>query len=128
MTPRESVARRMVRRPGLYRRWELREVLGIGGGLHFEEDGAMADGTVLWAIYDSVATASDKVPVAALSDWITLPAAYRASDFDLPAAGGDWKVEEIGHDAAGEALYRLHCRMPRAAAGKAGALKTGAVS
>ena len=40
-----------LRLPGLFRRWELHEVVEAGPDFHFEEAGATDDGTPLFAIY-----------------------------------------------------------------------------
>ena len=40
-----------IRLPGLFRRWELEQVLDLGSAYRFEEAGATEDGTQLIAIY-----------------------------------------------------------------------------
>jgi len=40
-----------IRLPGLYRRWELGDVLDIGSDFHLEDAGDAADGTQLIAVY-----------------------------------------------------------------------------
>jgi hypothetical protein len=40
-----------VRLPGLFRRWELEEVLEVGRDFHLEDAGETADGTQLVAVY-----------------------------------------------------------------------------
>ncbi len=39
------------RLPGLYRRWEMPQVIETGRDFHFEEAGTATDGTQLFAIY-----------------------------------------------------------------------------
>ena len=39
------------RLPGLYRRWEMPQVIEIGRDFHIEEAGTATDGTKLFAIY-----------------------------------------------------------------------------
>lgn len=39
------------RMPGLYRRWEMSQLLEIGWDFHIEEAGKAADGTQLYAVY-----------------------------------------------------------------------------
>ena len=39
------------RLPGLYRRWEMPQVLEAGQDFHIEEAGTASDGTQLFAIY-----------------------------------------------------------------------------
>lgn len=51
MTDEESKSEEFVRLPGLFRRWELEEVLEVGTDFHLEEAGATADGTELLAVY-----------------------------------------------------------------------------
>jgi hypothetical protein len=118
---RETAVRRLIRRPGLFRRWELKDALGIRSEVHFEEDGKMADGTVLWAIYDVKEAERTKASPPPATDWVPLPGAYRASEFKLPDGSGDWRLEDIGRDSQGETLYRLHHRLERVAAPLRGA-------
>jgi hypothetical protein len=40
-----------VRLPGLFRRWEIEQVLAPGSEFHVEEAGEAADGTELFAVY-----------------------------------------------------------------------------
>ena len=40
-----------IRLPGLFRRWELEEVLQVGADFHLEDAGETADGTRLVAVY-----------------------------------------------------------------------------
>ena len=40
-----------VRVPGLFRRWELEQVLVPGTDFHLEEAGSASDGTPLFALY-----------------------------------------------------------------------------
>ncbi len=40
-----------VRLPGLFRRWELEEVLEVGSDFHLEDAGETSDGTQLIAVY-----------------------------------------------------------------------------
>lgn len=40
-----------VRLPGLYRRWELEQVVDSGADFHLEEAGNASDGTQLLAVY-----------------------------------------------------------------------------
>ena len=40
-----------VRLPGLFRRWELEEVLQLGTDFHLEDAGETTDGTQLLAVY-----------------------------------------------------------------------------
>jgi hypothetical protein len=110
---REAAVRRLIRRPGLFRRWELKDALGIRPEVHFEEDGKMADGTVLWAIYDVKEAERPNPSPPSATDWVALPGAYRASEFKLPEGSGDWRLEDIGRDSQGEALYRIHHRLER---------------
>jgi hypothetical protein len=91
-------------------------VLGIGPEIHFEEDGKMADGTELWAVYDVKETDPRKAPPVPATEWVALPGAYRATEFRLPHSNGDWRLEDAGRDAQGETLYRIHHRLQRIAA------------
>jgi hypothetical protein len=47
----EPKAQDFVRLPGLFRRWELEDVLKVGTDFHLEDAGETADGTQLIAIY-----------------------------------------------------------------------------
>lgn len=40
-----------IRLPGLFRRWELNDVIDVGADFHLEDAGEAADGTQLIAIY-----------------------------------------------------------------------------
>lgn len=40
-----------LRLPGLFRRWELQDVVEAGPDFHFEEAGTASDGTPLIAVY-----------------------------------------------------------------------------
>lgn len=40
-----------IRLPGLFRRWELEDMLEVGTDFHLEDAGETADGTQLLAIY-----------------------------------------------------------------------------
>lgn len=40
-----------IRLPGLFRRWELSEVVDLGADFHLEDAGEAADGTQLIAVY-----------------------------------------------------------------------------
>lgn len=40
-----------VRLPGLFRRWELNDVVELGADFHLEDAGEAADGTQLIAVY-----------------------------------------------------------------------------
>jgi hypothetical protein len=40
-----------IRLPGLFRRWELDQVIGLGADFHLEDAGQASDGTPLFAIY-----------------------------------------------------------------------------
>lgn len=40
-----------IRLPGLFRRWELNDVIDVGSDFHLEDAGEAADGTQLIAIY-----------------------------------------------------------------------------
>jgi hypothetical protein len=44
-------ATEFVRLPGLFRRWELEDVLEVGTDFHLEDAGETADGTQLLAVY-----------------------------------------------------------------------------
>jgi hypothetical protein len=102
---------RLVRRPGLFRRWELKDQLGIRPDVHFEEDAVTTDGTVLWAIYDIKDLKETKAPQPTNPGWVALPGVYRAAEFQLPKGTGDWRIDEVGPDSKGEPLYRIHYRL-----------------
>lgn len=40
-----------IRLPGLFRRWELHDVIELGADFHLEDAGEAADGTQLIAVY-----------------------------------------------------------------------------
>jgi hypothetical protein len=40
-----------VRLPGLFRRWEVEQVIEVGTDFHLEEAGTASDGTPLLAVY-----------------------------------------------------------------------------
>ena len=40
-----------IRLPGLFRRWELNDVIELGADFHLEDAGEAADGTQLIAVY-----------------------------------------------------------------------------
>ena len=40
-----------IRLPGLFRRWEIEQVVDPGADFHFEEAGEASDGTPLFAVY-----------------------------------------------------------------------------
>lgn len=50
---------RLRRLPGLFRRWELGQLLEIGEDYRIEDAGAAEDGTTLYAVYKSIPIASD---------------------------------------------------------------------
>ena len=47
----EPKTREFIRLPGLFRRWELEQVVEVGRDFHVEDAGAAADGTQLLAVY-----------------------------------------------------------------------------
>jgi hypothetical protein len=49
--PLELDAGEFIRLPGLFRRWELPDVIEVGPDFHFEEAGSASDGTELFAVY-----------------------------------------------------------------------------
>jgi len=49
-TQHQPVDDEYVRLPGLFRRWELEQVVGVGAEYHLEEAGS-SDGTPLFAVY-----------------------------------------------------------------------------
>ena len=51
----------LYRIPGLFRRWELAEVLEPGNDYHLEDAGTTSDGTPLIAVYRSVTTDDDSL-------------------------------------------------------------------
>jgi hypothetical protein len=50
----DQVLRRL---PGLFRRWELGQVIEAGKDYHVEDAGSASDGTTLYAVYASEAVA-----------------------------------------------------------------------
>ena len=48
---RDEDAREFVRVPGLFRRWEIEQVLESGADYHLEEAGTASDGTKLFAVF-----------------------------------------------------------------------------
>jgi len=40
-----------VRLPGLFRRWEIEQIIDVGADFHIEEAGTCCDGTPLMAVY-----------------------------------------------------------------------------
>ena len=57
MTPTVSCELRRI--PGLFRRWELAQVLKPGKDYHLEDAGMTSDGTALMAVYHSVSTENE---------------------------------------------------------------------
>ena len=53
-TPTVSCELRRI--PGLFRRWELAQVLKPGEDYHLEDAGTTSDGTVLFSVFHSVST------------------------------------------------------------------------
>lgn len=52
LNPDQSLAaEEFVRLPGLFRRWEIEQVLEPGTDFHLEEAGETSDGTQLFAVY-----------------------------------------------------------------------------
>ena len=51
MNDEQGKPEEFVRLPGLFRRWELEEVLEVGTDFHLEEAGQTTDGTQLIAVY-----------------------------------------------------------------------------
>lgn len=49
--PGRSIDEEFLRLPGLFRRWELEQVLQPGTDFHLEEAGTTSDGTTLFAVY-----------------------------------------------------------------------------
>ena len=52
----DHVLRRL---PGLFRRWELAQVIEAGKDYHVEDAGSACDGTALYAVYVSAPVASE---------------------------------------------------------------------
>ena len=60
MSDHPLVSRRELRRlPGLFRRWELAQMLEVGEDYRIEDAGAAEDGTILIAVYKSFPIASE---------------------------------------------------------------------
>ncbi len=57
---RDELAAEFVRLPGLFRRWEIADVVEAGTDFHLEEAGHAADGTPLFAVYQGEQTDGDK--------------------------------------------------------------------
>jgi hypothetical protein len=54
------VPEHMLRRlPGLFRRWELAQVIEAGKDYHVEDAGSASDGTALYAVYVSASVAPE---------------------------------------------------------------------
>ena len=47
----QSDPEQFIRLPGLFRRWEIEQVLEPGSDFHIEEAGEASDGTPLFAVY-----------------------------------------------------------------------------
>lgn len=110
---------RMIRRPGLYRRWELLDAMGVGERFHFEEFAETREGTTLFALYDIVQLPPDQGDnVAPLSkgQWVCLPGLHRRSEVKLPSEGGAWRIEYAGLEDGGEQLLRVYHLAPAVAA------------
>ena len=60
--PIPSIDDDFVRIPGLFRRWELSEVIEVGADFHLEDAGEAADGTPLIAVYRRERTKSSTTP------------------------------------------------------------------
>jgi hypothetical protein len=54
----DQVLRRL---PGLFRRWELAQVIEAGKDYHVEDAGSACDGTTLYAVYVSTPVAPEAV-------------------------------------------------------------------
>ena len=59
--PIPILPRELYRIPGLFRRWELAQLLEPGEDYHLEDAGATSDGTPLIAVYRSVTTDEDSL-------------------------------------------------------------------
>jgi hypothetical protein len=56
----DPVPDRLLRRlPGLFRRWELGQVIEAGKDYRFEDAGTACDGTTLYAVYAGAATVAE---------------------------------------------------------------------
>lgn len=53
-----SMDDQFVRLPGLFRRWEIEQVIDPGADFHLEEAGEASDGTPLFAVYRRERTTS----------------------------------------------------------------------
>jgi hypothetical protein len=51
------------RLPGLFRRWELAQLLEAGEDYRIEDAGSAEDGTTLYAVYKSIPIASEDTEV-----------------------------------------------------------------
>lgn len=67
----DQVLRRL---PGLFRRWELAQVIEAGKDYHVEDAGSACDGTTLYALYGSAPIA----PGAEVEDSSELPSRPRS--------------------------------------------------
>lgn len=55
--PNQSLQTELRRLPGLFRRWELSQVIEAGEDYRIEDAGSTSDGTTLFAIYRGVSNA-----------------------------------------------------------------------
>jgi hypothetical protein len=113
-----------IRRPGLYRRWELLEVIDLGRCFRFEEAAATDDGTQLYAIYDvyseSEAAEDPRISTRAAQsgtpidgDWVQLPGLHYSTEVMRGASAGIWRLEpEVAPKPAGEQLVRVYHHTP----------------
>lgn len=51
VTAPETAADDLLRLPGLFRRWELEQIVEAGNDYRIEDAGAASDGTPLFAVY-----------------------------------------------------------------------------
>ena len=49
--PSPNIDEEFIRLPGLFRRWEIEQVVNPGADFHLEEAGDASDGTPLFAVY-----------------------------------------------------------------------------
>ena len=56
--PSPSIDDEFIRLPGLFRRWEIEQVVEPGTDFHLEEAGNASDGTPLFAVYRRERTTS----------------------------------------------------------------------
>jgi len=56
--PSPSIDDEFIRLPGLFRRWEIEQVVNPGADFHLEEAGDASDGTPLFAVYRRERTTS----------------------------------------------------------------------